>query len=114
MTTTKLGKIEKITVGYCGYQDAQFGVRVQLRIGNEVHQSDLAGCWAWTKVACDDNCKWTEADRSKSAAETLRSLEKIMSEAKVTTLASLTNKPVEAFFTEHGTVASWRILTEVL
>jgi hypothetical protein len=33
MITKELGKIEKVSFGYGGYQDAQFGLNVQLSFG---------------------------------------------------------------------------------
>jgi hypothetical protein len=102
-----LGKIEKITIGVGGYQDAMFGVTFNL----SSQQGSCVDFWGWfTTEPCT---KWTEEDRIKKMGESFWKLYGIMRDAKVNDTMDLVGKPIEIVF-ENGRLSSWRILKEVL
>ena len=107
----RLGKISSATFGYGGYQDAQFG----LSIGIEAPGwgvGDFKGAWS-TDIKVDKHTQWTEEDRSKHFADTMRFLNDLLRKAKVRDVSKLRGIPVEVEF--DGTLLkSWRILEEVL
>lgn len=112
MTTKELGKIEKISFGYGGYQDAQFGLNVQLSFGGCGTYVFIDGGWS-EDVKVNSNTKWTEEDRSAQRVEMLKKINKFLKDAKVSTIDQLKDKPVEVT-SENMMVKDWRILTEVL
>jgi hypothetical protein len=106
-----LMKIESIKFGYGGYQDAMFGLSISLS-GSGSGVGDFKGTWG-IDTECGDRCKWTEKDREKQFADSVRFLNKILLDAKKRTLDQLKGVPVEVEF-ENSTLKSWRILTEVI
>ena len=107
---TELGKIQEVTIGYGGYQDAQLGIGFTLGgkgwgIGT--------GCYrAWgTKRSAD--AKWTEQERIIALGETFMKIKKWLDDAGVKDVYELKGKPVECTF-DGLELKSWRILTEVL
>ncbi len=108
----KLGKIESVTFGHGGYQDAMIGLNVTLSNGGwGVGDSKCA--WDAEMIKWDKNCKWTEADRDKQYAEIMRYLSKLLKDAKVNSVDKLKGIPVEVTF-EGNMLKEWRILTEVI
>lgn len=108
----ELGKIKSVQFGIGGYQDAMIGIHFDL------------GGYGWgvmtNKSALDcsivkhnENCKWSEKDRSKQYDEIMRYVSDLLNKAKVKTIDKLTGIPIEATF-EEGVLKSWRILEEVL
>ena len=109
--TTQLGKIKGIAFGRGGYQDAQFGLTVDLG-GESWGVGDFRGFWGIGIVPSSPGYKWTEADRDAAYAATMRFVAELIRDAKVSHLGQLVGVPVEVTF--NGTaLVSWRILTEV-
>lgn len=106
-----LGKIQSIEVGFGGYQDAMLGLTIDL-VSSNCGISDFKGTWN-SSVKVSENTKWTEADRSRLNDETMRFIDKLLTDAKVHSVSQLRNKPVE-FIINNNTLKSWRILKEVL
>jgi len=112
MITKELGKIEKVSFGYGGYQDAQFGLNVQLSFGGCGTFVFINGGWS-EDIKVDKYTKWTEKDRQTQRAEMVKKINKLLKDAKVYTIDQLKDKPVEVT-SENMMVKDWRILTEVI
>jgi len=112
MTTKELGKIEKVSFGYGGYQDAQFGLNVQLSFGGCGTYVFINGGWS-EDIKVGKYTQWTERDRQIQRAEMVKKINKLLKDAKVYTIDQLKDKPVEVI-SENMAVKDWRILTEVL
>jgi hypothetical protein len=108
----KLGKIESVRFGLGGYQEANLGLSVTLGNGSW-GVGDFKGGWDAESIKWSENCKWTEEDRSKDYANTMRYLSKLLNEAKVSSVDKLKGIPVEVTF-DGVMLKEWRILTEVL
>lgn len=109
----KIGKISNIRLGYGGYQDAQFGLTVELYSSKECWGvTDFKGFWS-IGTKCDKNCRWTENDREKSFAGVMILVNKLLEETNKESLDQLKGIPVEVTF-DGITLKSWRILTEAL
>lgn len=105
-----IGKIQEVSFGFGGYQDAMIGLSVTL--GSE------SGCWG----VCDfegwwasrtEHCKWTTEDWKNRNHQTVLLVSKLLSDAKVSNVNKLKGIPVEVEF-ENNAIKSWRILTEVI
>lgn len=105
----ELGKIEKITLGGGGYQDAMFGVSVALSFGGS-GVGDFRG--NWSKYP-GERAQYTEAEWEAEHAKTYAWLRDLMRSAKVDDFTKLRGIPVEVEF-EGNTLKSWRVLSEVL
>jgi hypothetical protein len=106
---TSLGKIARISFGYGGYQDAEFGVTTVLE-GKGWGTIDFKGYWARNP---DERCQWTERDQTNALITALWWVRSLLDAAKVQHLDQLKGKPIEVTF-ENGRLESWRILEEVL
>lgn len=104
----QLGKIQHISYGFGGYQDAQFGLSVTLG-GDGWGVSDFHGAWATHSA----NCKWSVEDQRSSFADTAEFIRGLLKDANVMSIDKLKGIPVEVSF-ERMTLKSWRILKEVL
>lgn len=105
----ELGRIERITFGWGGYQDAQFGLSVTLS-GKGWGVGSFRGAWG---IKRSDGAEWTEEDRLKELGETCLYLRDLLTAAKKQTVDQLVGAPIEATF-EGNKLSSWRILDEVL
>ena len=112
MSNIKLGKITNVSFGYGGYQDAQFGLTVELSFDGCGSVDFISGGWGET-VQVDQYTKWTEKDRQIQRAKMVKEIDKLLNDAKVKKVDQLKNKPI-AVTTDGFTMKSWRILTEVL
>jgi len=108
----KLGKIESVRFGLGGYQESQLGLSVTLGNGSW-GVGDFRGGWDAESIKWTENCKWTEEERDKGYAETMRYLSKLLKDAKVSGVDKLKGIPVEVTF-DGNILKEWRILTEVL
>lgn len=106
----KIGKIRSISLGYGGYQDAMFGLSVELG-SKDWGVGDFKGFWSMELDS--KGCKWTEKDREKAFADTMKFVNELLKKAKKNHLGELKGIPVEVTF-EHQRLKSWRILQEVL
>jgi hypothetical protein len=117
MNTTKIekriGKIQEVSVGFGGYQDAMLGLSVTLGSDKDGWGvGEFKGFWG-PDVDHSERCKWTEEQRRGAHADTMLFIGKILQEAKVSSVDKLRGKPVEVEL-DFNTLKSWRILTEVL
>lgn len=108
----KLGKIKSIHLGYGGYQEAQFGLSVDLGGDGWGVFDFVSGGWG-TDVEPGHTYKWTEDDRTNGFAHVLRYVNRLLRDAKVKHLDDLANMPVEIIMKDRR-LESWRILKEVL
>lgn len=109
----KLGKIEKVSFGLGGYQSTQLGLQVELKFEEHSVCGDSIGFWDAETVKHNEHCQWSEEDRDKEYAKTLRFVSKLLKDAKVPTVDRLKGVPVEVTL-ENRSLKSWRILTEVV
>ena len=107
-----LMKITHAKFGLGGYQEAQLGLHLSF-LGNTTGVSKSYAYWDYESIECSERCKWSENDRTKSLADALRKLSRLLKDAKVSSVDKLVGVPVE--ITLDGTTFSdFRILTEVL
>lgn len=112
--TKRLGKIESISFGLGGYQEAMLGLSLTLSSKEECWGvGDFKGTWDYNLIECTEHCKWTEEDRSNIFLEIMKLISDLLRDAKVYKLNDLVNKPVECTF-EGNKLIEWRILKEVL
>lgn len=108
-----LGKIVNIKLGVGGYQNAMFGISVELG-GAGWGVGDFKGMWRERPKGA----KWTFEDQTDKFAEVMRWADSLLQDAGKNTLDELVGMPVKVEFTREGTVGerlqSWRILKEVL
>lgn len=107
----RIGKIQSISFGLGGYQDAQIGISVTLGSDKEgwgVY--DFKGYWATVPSA---SCKWTGVDRELALGGTCMWLAGLLKSANKVKLEELKGVPVEVTF-DGNTLKEWRILTEVI
>ena len=110
-TQKEIGKIRSIKVGFGGYQDAMFGVSIELGSDkNGWGTGDFKGMWSSDP---DKYCKWTKKDQDESFAAAMRFMLKLCKDAGVQSVNALVGKPVEVTF-ENEHLKGWRILKEVL
>ena len=108
----ELGKIEKCTFGFGGYQDRSIGLHITLSMGNSKSSTSKAA-WDANRVKPNENSSWTEADRNQYYAEIVRYISDLLAAAKVESVDQLEGVPIEITF--NGLMLKkWRILTEVL
>lgn len=110
MTQRKeLGRIQKATFGYGGYDDAMIGFAVELG-GEGWGVGDFIGTWASDPGV---HAQWTPADQRRLWADAVVRLRDTLKAAKRKDVAALVGVPIEATF-EGNLLKSWRVLTEVL
>lgn len=113
MIETKLGKIKRIKFGYVGHHDMQFGLHIEFGSNNGWGvATTISNAWS-LDMEVDQYTKWTEVDRDAGFAKTMREINRIMKEAKVTNVNDLVDIPVQITF-ENMMLKDWRVLTEVL
>ena len=107
----RLGKIQSVSFGIGGYQNAMIVLHVTL--GDKSWGVGDSRCaWDSETIKWSENCKWTEDERNKQYSELLRYLSKLLKDAKVDSVDKLKNVPVEVTF-DGNSLKEWRILTEV-
>lgn len=110
-----LGKISTIQFGIGGYQNCFLGLHIcfDLNCGAGVC-SPFHGTWCPGLVdPSNEHYKWSESDRDKILAKTMRFIGKLLLDAKKHDINELVGVPVEV--TLDGTVFhDFRILKEVL
>jgi len=113
----QLGKIESVSFGIGGCQDAMIGIHVTLS-GDCVSVSDSRSSWDANIIKRTPHLKWTEEDRSKQYDEIMRYVSDLLAAAKVKSVDQLKGIPVEITFEGEvlagSRLKSWRVLTEVL
>ena len=112
MERKELGRIQKVSFGFGGYQDAQIGLWLTLCGGSWGVMASVGGGWS-TIIKHSEHCQWTEAERDSGYSTMLREVQDILRKAKVEDVGALVGKPIEATF-EGMALKSWRILEEVL
>ena len=115
MTLRKeIGKIQRVSFGHGGYQDAMIGL--SLTLGSDSGWgvgAFVSGFWSPALIECSEHCKWTEEDRKKAQNEMVEKICALLKDAKVDTVDKLLGKPVEVTF-DGMTLKDWRILTEAI
>lgn len=111
-----LGKIEDVSFGLGGYQDAQFGLTLVLKMRGFSTCVFISGGWAHGIVDPDikNSNKWNESDRDKSMSEMCKKISQILQDTKVRNIDSLKGKPVEIASEGWNKDFSWRIVEELL
>lgn len=107
---TKLGKIQDVEYGRCGYQEAMLGLRLSIGGDGWGVGADRPGAWTTKRT---ESTKWTEEDRIKGLGENAMFINQLLSDAKVEYVSQLKGIPVECKF-EGNSLKDWRILKEVL
>lgn len=114
---TELGKIEHVSFGRGGYQDAMLGLHVIIS-GDGWGVGATKSAWYAKMSECSEHAKWTEEDRSKEYDEIMRYVSDLLDAAKVDSVDKLKGVPVEATFEGEclagRKLESWRVLTEIL
>lgn len=108
----KLGRIESITFGKTGYQEAELGLGITFA-GNSWGVQWSKSFWDANHIKCTDSSQWTEKDRDKHYAKIMRFVSDCLKKAKVNCVAELNGIPVECKF-NGNILKDWRILEEVL
>ncbi len=111
-TSKELGKIDSVSFGIGGYQDAMIGLHIGFS-GPGWGCGTSKSAWSPVGIPCSPGAKWTEVDRDKQLVEIMRFVDKLLANAKVKSVDKLKGIPVEVTF-EDGQLTDWRILTEVL
>ena len=111
MDGEKIGKIQSVSFGLGGYQDAQFGLSVTL--GSDVGSWGVCSFDGYWSMEPSDHAKWDTRDQNEAFANTARKTIELLQAAKVNNVSDLKNKPVACVF-ERGVLKSWRLLTEVI
>jgi len=70
------------------------------------------GFWS-PEIEITKGTKWTEADRNRAYAETMRFIAEILLKAKRDDVSRLVGVPVEVTF-DGGSLKSWRVLEEAI
>jgi hypothetical protein len=108
-TRTELGRIQKISFGWGGYQDAMIGVSIT--IGGQLWGcGNFKGAWGTDR---SEYTRWSEEDRLRQLGQACMWVRELLTKAKVQTLDQLQGVPIEATF-DGNLLESWRILDEVL
>lgn len=111
MIRKEIGKIQSVSFGRGGYQDAMIGISFTL--GSEKQSWATCDFWGYWSMNPNPSCKWTKQDQIKSLGETVLRINKLLSDANVSDINKLKGIPIEVGF-ESNTLKSWRILTEVI
>lgn len=106
---TEIGRIQQVTFGEGGYQDACMGLSLTLG-GQSWGVGDFKGAWG---IERSDYCKWTEEDRLRQLGEAVMFLRGLLTKAKKRHVGELVGTPIEATF-DGNKLVSWRVLEEVL
>lgn len=109
MERKELGRIQKASFGWGGYQDVMIGVTFQLG-GEGWGIADHRGMWGTER---SDTARWSEENRLTQLGEVCMWLGGILRAAKKTDVEKLVGTPVEVIF-DGNKLVSWRVLTEVL
>ena len=108
MMENKLGKISKVSFGFGGYQEAQFGISFVLG-GESWGVGDFWGMWASRTTGA----KWSVEDQKESFGDMCLKIIDLLKLAKVDSVDKLKGTPVEVEF-EGNCLKSWRVLKEVI
>lgn len=105
-----LGKIEKVSYGLGGYDDAMFGLSVTLSLrGGGTGVNDFKGWW----TSYSEGAKYSQGEWEQVHLKTTLEIIELLTQAKKRTVSDLAGVPVEAEI-DQNTLKSWRVLTEVL
>ena len=107
---TQLGRIQRATFGFGGYQDAQFGLSLQFG-GESWAVNTFIGAWG---MKPSESAKWTHDENLKLLGDAAWKLLETLQAAKKADVAQLIDTPVECTFHNFNELKSWRVLTEVL
>jgi hypothetical protein len=105
----ELGRIQKASFGWGGYQDAMIGLSLTLG-GEGWGVGDFRGAWG---IERSEHAQWSEVGRQVQLGEVCMWLRDILKAANKQHVADLPGTPIEATF-DGMKLVSWRVLTEVL
>ena len=108
-------KIERLTVGSGGYQDAMFGTSWTFS-GDGCGVGSFMGFWG-IDMERSERAQWSEEGRDNAALATFWGLQLIMIAAKVHDMSKLIGKPILARFSQPGVggvLQKWRIFHEIV
>ena len=111
MTEMKIGKIKSVRFGKGGYDDAMFGITVQL--GSDKESWGTTDFWGWWSFPPSDGAKWTVADQKNYFGDLFFRIIELCDKAKVKDITQLKDVPVEVVFDDMR-LKSWRVLDEVI
>lgn len=108
-----LGKISSIDLS-C--EDGRLGLFIYFDLdGGKSGIADHTNfIWSFSSVTPDSHHNWTEEDRVAKAADIMKKIDSLLSEAKKKNLQQLRFVPVEVTIKDSNCFDSFRILTEVL
>jgi hypothetical protein len=106
----ELGKIESVSFGFGGYQEAMLGLNLSFTMQGSGVGGFISGGWA---IERSEYCKWTEEDREKQQAKLCKRIIELLNEAKISDISKLKGIPVELVF-DGMSLKEWRVLVEVL
>lgn len=109
MTRTELGRIQKASFGWGGYQDVMIGLSITLG-GKAWGVSDFKGTWGTDRT---ERTEWSEEDRLRQLGEACMFLKDLLQKTKKQSVEELVGTPIEATF-DGNMLKSWRVLEEVL
>lgn len=112
MTEKRLGKIERVTFGHGGYQDACLGLNITIS-GEGWGTQTSKSAWDANLIKHSEHCKWTEEERDRQYSDIMRYVSDLLKDAKVSSIDKLEGIPLEVEF-EGNILQDFRILTEVL
>lgn len=99
---TEIGKIDSVTFGNCGYQNAQLGF--QIHVSGKAWGTTFTYIGGWGHVSEEElneptsSYKWTHEKRIAGLGKVAWEVYQLMKAAKVTTLDQLVGKPIRAHF----------------
>lgn len=106
---TELGRIQRASFGWGGYQEAMIGLSLTLG-GKSWGVGDFKGTWG---IERSEHAKWSEEDRVRQLGEAVIFLRDTLKAAGKQSVDQLIGVPIEAVF-EGNMLKSWRVLEEVL
>ena len=109
---TRIGKIESVTFGIGGPQDACLGLHLTFS-GKGWCAGTALAAWDYTLIKRSERTKWTEESRNEEFINILKRVSDTLAKAKVSSVEKLKGIPVELTF-EDNTLREWRVLDELL
>lgn len=107
----EIGKIQRVSFGSGGYQDACIGISFTL--GSDKTSWGVQDFWGAWSIERSDYCKWKEEDRIRQLGEMVMRVNALLTDAKVDSVEKLKGTPIEAQF-DGNMLKSWRVLTEAI
>ena len=110
MKEEKIGVIKSVKIGYMGYQEAEFGLELNIDFKGSGVFATISGGWA---SGPDERSKWTIEDHKTSMYKLNMKIIELLKKAKVDSIEKLKGKPVRCVF-DINRLESWDILEEAI